>query len=149
MNLFHKEGHRLRLPVAAFALTLFAWQALSMIGASTASAAAFPAGTSCTYASGVLTVSSTAAATIGFQVAGDGSGRILVGGLPGLTIADTTLVQCAGATSDATVASTTSIQVIGDGTTAQNVVIYMYKLAPSLNTTSWGTSTGRSPSVAT
>lgn len=142
MNLFRRGVRRKRLSIVAFAGTLLAYQALALIGAGSAAAAALPAGWSCTYASGVLTVTATAAGNIGFQVSGDGSTRILLGAFP-LAAADTTLVRCPGATADATVASTTSIQVIGDSASVQGVAIEMYKLpvAPALtgNTTSWGT----------
>jgi Ca2+-binding RTX toxin-like protein len=66
MNLFRREGRRKRLPVVAFAGVLFAFQAIALVGAQTASAAV----TSCSWGSGVLTVNFSATLTISANASG-------------------------------------------------------------------------------
>jgi Ca2+-binding RTX toxin-like protein len=93
MNLFRKDGRRhWRLPAVAFAGTLFAFQAISLLGAQSASAAE-----SCSFSGGVVTVTLPAAADSATFTQG-ASGEVDVNGS-----------QC----SSATVSNTTTIDVTG------------------------------------
>ena len=83
---------------------------------------------SCTFSSGVLSISSPLTESVTLQVLGDGSNRILVNGVD-------TLAAC-GPSQVATTSNTTTINIVGD-THNQTVTVFLYDTVGA--TISWGT----------
>jgi hypothetical protein len=99
MNLFRRQGRRRRLPVAAFAGALFAFQALTLVGAQTASAAV-----ACTYSAGVVSVTLSAAAdTATFDQGTSGQIRVNAAQCLTATVSNTTTINVTGSAGDQTV----------------------------------------------
>jgi Ca2+-binding RTX toxin-like protein len=118
MNLFRREGRRRRLPVVAFAGVLFAFQAIALVGANTAAAAA-----TCAYASGVMTI----------DLAADNSVEVAQDSATG-----TVLVDFAECTPVAPIANVTTINI--DGNTGDEWVgIEMWDNDDSNVAVDWGT----------
>jgi Ca2+-binding RTX toxin-like protein len=107
MSLFRRERSRLRLPVVAFAGTLFAFQALALIGATVASAAA-----NCTFTGGTVSIT-LSADTDSAEVSVDANEQIVVdlngGGFAACTgtgfatLSNITAINVAGGAGDQTV----------------------------------------------
>ncbi len=113
-----------RAAFGTFAVALFVWQALTLVGAVPAGAAV----ATCSFSGGVLNLTITGAGPDDFQQ--DAAGNILVDGAKTSTYAGCTVSV------DATTANTTSISVTGDS--GDNVVLIdTYSTAGK--TVSWGT----------
>lgn len=112
MNLFRREGHRRRLPVVAFAGVLFAFQAIALVGAQTASAAF----ASCSFGSGTLTVVLGSGNAVALSA--DSSKNILIDS------ATTSAALCAAIPAgNATLTNTTAITVTGTDAGSETVSI--------------------------
>jgi Ca2+-binding RTX toxin-like protein len=118
MNLFRRGVRRRRLPVVAFAGTLFAFQAIALVGAQVASAAV-----TCSFSGGVMTINSDP---------GDG---IEVGQNSATNEIEVNFASC---TPLAPIGTTTSIVINGD-TGDEFVGIEMWDDADGVTLVDWGT----------